>query len=474
MVWTSVPSSDSRQELPESFKSTTLAATVARRAQASNALTADSADAASLAAAANADASVCSPTFSLPVTRSVGSQRGHRKPLWRPQHLPKPKATEFVVVLKPRTQLSLADAFPDNGARRALIAHLGTTATRLITVEMLREQNLILVYTSNPHIADKLIGEFAAPSPAGLVPLFGFLRTDTQDSCYGVVKVRISYVEDALRETLYCPEGGILHVRRLGTSNKVCLTFSGKPAVSVAPLDIDPTPVSAPNQTFGASAEKRYRSRMAPVLLMSVRPGALLVLGPPSPGTSAVKNATGRRPFKPPPPSSVGQAGRKKRRRRRRWKSGSRSSPQVAQPTAINPVLPPLLGTVALGAPRRVITTDGPPASRPTVGQPLSAPPKPKPSLHELKPAAQGDPSWADTRLTRISGKLRRAGPIYRVFSGVAEHGSDQPPHSEQLSQRRPWCDGNSGTLPNPEDVATRQTISTTVACLVDIEWCSK
>ncbi|XP_075727925.1 uncharacterized protein LOC142769025 [Rhipicephalus microplus] len=62
------------------------------------------------------------------------------------------------------------------------------------------------------------------------------------------------------------------------------------------------------------------------------------------------------------------------------------------------------------------------------------------------------------------SRKLRRAGPIYRLFSGVAEHGSDQPPHSEQLSQRRPWCDGNSGTFPNPGDAATRRNISTTVA----------
>ncbi|KAH8040582.1 hypothetical protein HPB51_011410 [Rhipicephalus microplus] len=53
---------------------------------------------------------------------------------------------------------------------------------------------------------------------------------------------------------------------------------------------------------------------------------------------------------------------------------------------------------------------------------------------------------------------------IYRVFSDVAEHGSDQPPYSEQLSQRRPWCDGNSGTFSNPGDAATRRTISATVA----------
>ncbi|KAH7934726.1 hypothetical protein HPB51_020120 [Rhipicephalus microplus] len=50
MVWTSFPSSDSLQELPESFKSTALATPVARRKPASNALTVASAGAAPLAA----------------------------------------------------------------------------------------------------------------------------------------------------------------------------------------------------------------------------------------------------------------------------------------------------------------------------------------------------------------------------------------------------------------------------------------
>ncbi|KAH8027762.1 hypothetical protein HPB51_009429 [Rhipicephalus microplus] len=122
-------------------------------------------------------------------------------------------------------------------------------------------------------------------------------------------------------------------------------------------------PVPAPNQTFAASAEKRCRSRMAPVLLMSVHSG---------------------------------QAGRKKRRRQRRRKSGSRSSPEVAQPTAINPAPPLLSSAVALGAPRRGITVDGPPGRRSTVRQPLPTPPKPELSLHGLKPEAQGDASWAD------------------------------------------------------------------------------
>ncbi|KAH8034805.1 hypothetical protein HPB51_002974 [Rhipicephalus microplus] len=142
-------------------------------------------------------------SLSLPATHSVVSKRGHRKPLWWRQPLPKQKATDFVVVLKPWTQLSIADAFPENGAGRALIVYLAATATRLITVVMVREQNFILVYTTNSHIADKIIGKFAVPSPAGLVPLFGYLRANTQDSCYGVVTLRRSDSEDALRESLY-------------------------------------------------------------------------------------------------------------------------------------------------------------------------------------------------------------------------------------------------------------------------------
>ncbi|KAH8031242.1 hypothetical protein HPB51_014078 [Rhipicephalus microplus] len=89
-------------------------------------------------------------------------------------------------------------------------------------------------------------------------------------------------------------------------------------------------------------------------------------------------------------------------------------------------------------------------------------------SWSRSRPAGESASTWVAE-----SGKLRRAGPIYRVFSGVAEQGSDQPPHSEQLSQRRPWCDGNFGTFPNPRDAATRRTISTTVAWVVDEEWCA-
>ncbi|KAH6924026.1 hypothetical protein HPB50_010649 [Hyalomma asiaticum] len=95
-----------------------------------------STDAAALATAA---AGVCSPTLSAPASRSVGQKRGQSRPFRRPQLLLKPKATDFVVVLKCRTQLSLAAVFPENGTGRALIAHLGATANRLVTVVLVRE-----------------------------------------------------------------------------------------------------------------------------------------------------------------------------------------------------------------------------------------------------------------------------------------------------------------------------------------------
>ncbi|KAH6932859.1 hypothetical protein HPB50_010419 [Hyalomma asiaticum] len=320
MMWTTIPSSNSRPELPQTFNSAALAAAVARREQARNALTTASTDAASLA---TADAGVCSPTLSPPASRSAGQKRGKNRPLWRPQPLPKPKATDFVVVLKCRTQLSLAAVFPENGAGRALIAHLGAPATRLVTVVLVREQNLMLVYTSNPHIADKLI-------------------------------------------------------------------------VGAALLGIDPTPVPAPNQTFAASAERQCRSRMAPAPLTSVRLGAPCVLDPTSPVTGTVRSATG---FLHPSHLllhrgvEAGSRKRKRRRRRKPRKLDHRVPPQGAQPSAINPIVPPHLGAGAIGSSLRGPTPDEPPVKRFAAGQALPAPAKPNPPLPGPKPAAQENSS---------------------------------------------------------------------------------
>ncbi|KAH7932987.1 hypothetical protein HPB49_006209 [Dermacentor silvarum] len=218
MLWTTIQTSESRLVLPQTFKSTAFATAVARREQASGAAI----------AAADAAAQTCSTTLQPPAMRSAGPQQGKKKPTWQPLPLPKPKTTDFVVVLKPRTRLSLTAVFPENGAGSALIAHLGANANRLVTVVMARDQNLILAYTADSLIADKLIGELTVLSSVGLVPLFGYLRADTQDSCYGVVTVRSTDSEAELQKRLYWPEGEILHIRRLGTTNKVRLTSSGK------------------------------------------------------------------------------------------------------------------------------------------------------------------------------------------------------------------------------------------------------
>ncbi|KAH8023891.1 hypothetical protein HPB51_018872 [Rhipicephalus microplus] len=385
IMLTSVLSSNSRQELPESSKSTALASAVTRREQASDALTVACADAASLAVAANADASACPATLSVPATHSVGLQWEHRKPLWRPQSLAKLKETGFIVVLKLRTQLYLANAFSENGAGSSLIAHLGETATRLIIVVIARERNLILVNTSNPHIEDKLIGEFTVPSLAGLVPLFGYLRVDTQGSSYGAVTVRSSDTKDALCESIYWPEGDIPHARRLGTSKKVRLTLFGNVKLMYVAYDarlIPVQPYKKPVPAFGQCSFVGHRPEVCPGH-KSYFCGICGKAGPLTNDTCASHEYMPRcafcaashitwdqcckghyraPPSKPPCPASVVQSSHKKRRRRRQRKSSFQTSPEVATPAAINPVSPPLHGTVAVGPPRRGITTDGPPA----------------------------------------------------------------------------------------------------------------
>ncbi|KAH9379096.1 hypothetical protein HPB48_004455 [Haemaphysalis longicornis] len=362
MVWTSIPTSDSPPELPQSFKSAALTAAFARREPASNALWVASSDAASLATAAVADAEGYSSTILLSVTRSAGPQRGHKRFLWHPQPLPKPKATDFVVVLKPRTHLSLANAFPENGAGRVLIAHLGATATRLVTIVTVREQNLISVYTSHPHIADKLIGEFAVLSPAGPVHLFGYVFYDallilvqpykkTVPACGRCVSV--VHRPDA------CP----------GPKPDLCgICGKALPLTDSARAPHQCTPRRAVCAGFHVTGDRRCKERYrAP---------------PPKPST----------------PPSEGQAGHKKRKRSRPRKprtSSSQESRQRAQPPATNtdPALRP--GAVAIGPSRRGPSPDGPTAKKPNTGQAPPAPSKPNQASPQLKPAAQGDSSWA-------------------------------------------------------------------------------
>ncbi|KAH7937683.1 hypothetical protein HPB49_014524 [Dermacentor silvarum] len=161
------PQPQSGPELPQPFKSAALAAAVACREQASNAVTVASANAASPDAAADAEARTCSPTLAPPVPRSAGPRKQQTSSLY--------------------SNAGRSYPSPPFSLRTGLVAR------------------------SSPPWSDR----------DSAVPLFGYLRADAQDSCYGVVTVRSSDTEATFRESLYWPEGEILRVRRLGTSNKV-------------------------------------------------------------------------------------------------------------------------------------------------------------------------------------------------------------------------------------------------------------
>ncbi|KAH7953135.1 hypothetical protein HPB49_005041 [Dermacentor silvarum] len=177
MVWTTVLTTNGEPKPQESFKSAALASAVARRAKAGHVIIASPTDAASPAAAA-----IDTPQkYQLPpAPRSAGAQ-GKKKRVWKPLPLPKPAPTDFVVIIKSEARLALTTVFPENNMCRAILTHRGFAAGRSVTIAPVSEQDLILVYTTFRRIAEKIIGEFAVTAPA-----------------------------------------------RLGTYNKVRLTFSGK------------------------------------------------------------------------------------------------------------------------------------------------------------------------------------------------------------------------------------------------------
>ncbi|KAH7979750.1 hypothetical protein HPB49_010809 [Dermacentor silvarum] len=404
MLWTTIQTSDSRPELPQTFKSTALAAAVARRERASGAAI----------AAADAAAQTCCTTLPSPATRSAGPQQGKKKPTWQP--LPKPKTTDFIVVLKPRTRLSLTAVFPENGAGSALIAHLGANANQLVTVVMARDQNLILAYTADPLIADKLIGELRVLSSVGPVPLFGYLRADTQDSCYVVVTVRSTDSKAELEKRLYWPEGEILHIRRLGTTNKVRLTFSGKvkprPYQHVASADLlgtAPTPALALNRTSAAPVATRCHLWMALGAPHECTPKCAICAGPHVTGDRSCKERyRAPSPKSPTHPleSQPGHTKGKRQRPRKLMPPDTRASQQVTPSPATKSPPPPHPGAGTPGPSKRGLTPPGPPTERSPSrqGPPTSSTSHPPPP--GLQPAAQGELTWA-ARIRRGPQQLK-------------------------------------------------------------------
>ncbi|KAH6944340.1 hypothetical protein HPB50_002713 [Hyalomma asiaticum] len=139
-----------------------------------------------------------------PVSRAAGG-KGKALTNWRPRPLPKPGPDDFVVVLKPREHVSLHQAFSENRYGAAFTAYLGPELAKSVTVPS-REQNLVLIHTPNPAVADRLLGEFSVNTEHG------------DDVCHGVIVVSNSDTTESLRE----------QVRKFGSSNKARVTFAGK------------------------------------------------------------------------------------------------------------------------------------------------------------------------------------------------------------------------------------------------------
>ncbi|KAH6930798.1 hypothetical protein HPB50_019322 [Hyalomma asiaticum] len=411
MVWTTVPTTSGQPEPQERFKSAALASAVARREKAGRALMASHADAVPPTAAA---IDTRQENLFPPAPRSAGAQ-GKKKRAWKPLPLPKPAPTDFVVVIKPQARLALTAVFPENSMGRAILAHLGSAAAPSVTIVPVCEQNLILVYTAFPHIADKIIGEFAVKSPAGAVPLVGHLRSDGHDSCYGVVTVSSTDTETTLRESLHWRDGEITHIRRLGTSNKVRLTFSGKVKPRYVHYDALLIPVQQYKKTVpacGLCGSIGHRPDACPGPKPDIcglcGSAAALVDGARAPHECAPRcslcagpHVTGDRTCKAryreprPPPKAVPSGPRPKGKKKKKSKEKNRSTKDGTSSTNLTQLRPPQPGAGAGGPEYRGPTQDGPPPRVTTEnGGPENSNSAKTPN--GSRPAAKGDQgSWA-------------------------------------------------------------------------------
>ncbi|KAH7941156.1 hypothetical protein HPB49_010488 [Dermacentor silvarum] len=183
MIRTTVSTHDKGEPAPSStIKSTDLAAAVVRRTW-DRLLRAAVVDAASPGAPATG---VCHDKTPPHASRAAGN-KGKHYVAWKPLTLPKPAPDDFVVVVKPKTWVSLREVFQEHGLGRAYIAYLGPASAQVITV-----------------------------------------LPDDGNVCYGVVTVRNTDTEETLRSSLQWRQGEILGIRKFWTSKKSRLTFSGK------------------------------------------------------------------------------------------------------------------------------------------------------------------------------------------------------------------------------------------------------
>ncbi|KAH7934061.1 hypothetical protein HPB49_020942 [Dermacentor silvarum] len=153
-----------------------------------------------------------------PATRATG-RKGKAFTKWNSRPMIKPAPEDYVIVIKPRERVSPHEAFTEAGYGTAISAYLGQERAHTSVLPS-RDQNIIIVHTSDIEAADRLIGDFA------VIP-----RRDRQDggnTCHGVIVVRNTDTTETLQHRACWRAGTIVEIRKFGTSNKARITFAGK------------------------------------------------------------------------------------------------------------------------------------------------------------------------------------------------------------------------------------------------------
>ncbi|KAH6929609.1 hypothetical protein HPB50_003121 [Hyalomma asiaticum] len=161
-------------------------------------------------------------------TPSTRKEKGHVKPAWKPNPLPKFHPDDFVVVLKPRTTLALGDTFQPGELGLSLRAYLGAQLAADLSFVLSREQNLIVASTKNAYVAGRLLGDFVIKSAKGDVSLHGHLKESGEEVCHSVVTIANHETAETLKDSIQWRQGTIVYIRKFWTSNKARLTFVGK------------------------------------------------------------------------------------------------------------------------------------------------------------------------------------------------------------------------------------------------------
>lgn len=158
--------------------------------------------------------------------------------------MPRMHPQDYVVIIKPAATADLRNTFRRGELGKALNMHLGiSTAANTLTIVPAWEQNLLVVGTQNPHLADRLLGDFNLSTTKGVLPVHGHLKL-TGDVCRGVIGgIADEETSTTLTAQIDWRGGKIANIRRLGKSSIAVITFVGKVVPQYVHYNGELTPV---------------------------------------------------------------------------------------------------------------------------------------------------------------------------------------------------------------------------------------